>query len=114
MENNSIAWLNFPDGLHTYGIQILSNNPVMIYDFKRSLINYCNRFNCKYFIQGEDLANVGRVSWLFIEFFGEANQDKILGVVNQFSKYWYDDLYNHEVLWTNHPTRDILIALNLL
>ena len=115
MNNNnniSIAWLKYPDNIHsTYGIQILSNNPVLIYQFQNSLINYCNRSNCKYFIQGKDLS--GKINWLYFEFFGENNQNKILTVIEEFTKYWNEELYNNEVMAEN-PSSKLLYKLHLI
>lgn len=115
MENkiNVIAWLHNADGLHTHGIEILTLNNVLIVEMERILINTCKRFSCHYFVQGKRFGEYGKItSWLFVEFFGESDHDKILQVVESFGLYWQQELYNNSVL-LDEPTRELLESLDL-
>lgn len=107
-----IAWLNNQDSLHQYGIEILSKNSIQLLEVERILISICSRYDCKYFIQGKEIKGYNLNNWLFVEFLGENDQNKMLTVIQDFSIYWYDDLYNHEVLLFE-PSRELLKNLNL-
>ena len=110
--DKSIAWLTTPDNVHnTFGIEILSKNIVQLLEFRQTLENLCGRFSCHYFIQGWKVNHNG-VSWLYFEFFGEGNQEKILSVIEGFSSYWHDEIYNNEVLFFE-PDRSLLESLKL-
>jgi hypothetical protein len=109
---SSIIWLNEKNGLHTYGLQILSSDKYTVENFMYNQVkSLCEKFNCKYYFQGQSLRDYG-VSWAFIEFLGEGNQDTILKIIEEFNILYGIAYYNKEVL-LNEPSRELLESLNL-
>jgi len=104
----SIVYLNSPDGIHnTYGISIIADSQQVAQDFKWHVIDVCEALNCHYFIQGQDFCPSGN-NWVYIEFLGEINIDRILKVISE-----YERIYKKEVLM-DVPSRELLISLKLL
>jgi len=103
----SIVYLNSPDGIHnTYGLSIMTDTKEIALDFRYHVLSICNSLKCHYFLQGEDL-NDNSTNWIYIEFFGEGDEDKILKVVSEYQR-----IYKKEVMM-EVPSRELLTSLKL-
>ena len=110
---SSLVWLNNHDSIHTWGIECLSTDKYTIENLVyNQVVNLCKKFNCHYFIQGLKLSDHG-VSWAFIEFFGEGNQDKILSVIEEFNRLYISGYGQEEILLTE-PSREVIKSLGLM
>lgn len=101
-----LAWINNHDSLHTYGIELMtdSNN---LDQLESDIIQICLSNSCKYFRQGKSN------NWLFIEFFGEGDHDKMLNVIIEFQKQLKNILYNNELL-SDEPSTELLKQLGFM
>jgi hypothetical protein len=112
-----LAWINInQNGLHTYGIELLTNSDNLGM-LEHEIIQICLDNGCRYFVQGksdrrEKSNNSKNCSWLFIEFFGEGNQDRMLDVFIDFQNKFEDALYNNQIL-SNEPSTELLKQLKL-
>jgi hypothetical protein len=98
--------------MHTYGLSLLTTDRNTAENFLyNQAIPLCKEFKCNYFIQGLDLRDYG-ISWVFVEFFGEGNQDTILKVIEEFNKKFGYAYYDDQILM-NEPTREFLVKIGL-
>jgi hypothetical protein len=109
----NLAWLNPHSSLHTYGIELMTKDPSFLVEFKIGIISTCNKLNCRFFLQGQNIEDWGSNSWLFVEFFGESSEDKILSVIDIVSKMFSNKLYNNEVM-LDEPERELFVKLGFL
>jgi hypothetical protein len=109
----SIVYLHSPDNIHEYGIEILTTDKYTAENFMfNQVIPLCCELKCNYFIQGQCLTDYGN-NWVFIEFFGEGNGDKILSLLEKFNKLYGNTYYNNEVIM-EEPSRKLLKQLGLM
>jgi hypothetical protein len=110
---SSLVWLHMRDGFHTYGLEILSPDKYTVENFVyNQVVEICHEVKVRYFIQGFAIRDWG-VSWAFVEFFGEGNQDKILEVIEKFNAL-YGSEYDGKEVQMEEPTREQLISLKLI
>jgi len=109
---SSLVWLNSENSIHTWGIQILSNDKYTVENFIYNQVkDICNQRDCRFFVQGLQLRDYG-TSWAFIEFLGEGDSDKILDVIDVFNRHYGKQYYNGEIMF-NEPSRELLVELGL-
>lgn len=108
--NTTILWLNPKTSLHTYGIHVLSYSESMAIDIMQFIKKTCIATDTRYFIQGQDF-HPGK-NWLFVEFFGEENHDKILNVIDRVNAEYHNYIFAGEVL-CYEPSRESLELLGL-
>ena len=101
---NSISWLHFPDGHHTYGIELQTQDSRLLESFERFVSQTCVNTSCAGHTQGKNSR------WIFFEFFGEGDENKILNVVELASKQFGDKLFCGEIL-IDEPGIEILKEL---
>jgi hypothetical protein len=102
-------------GFHTYGISILTTDKSTAENFMYNEIpTLCEKYNANYFIQGNDIKDHG-VSWVFVEFFGEGNPDKILNILLDFNQYYcYSGIYYGDCVLMDDLSRELLESLKLI
>lgn len=112
--SNSIVYLNSPDGIHnTYGISILTKDKYTAENFLYvEILPLCKKLACRYFIQGLDITEF-KTSWVYVEFFGEGDENKILNLIQEFNKTYGYIYYSGEVLF-EEPSTELLRDLNLI
>lgn len=70
----------------------------------------CIDTDARYFIQGQDF-RPGK-NWIFVEFFGEEDSDKILNIIEKVNSVYKDYIFCGEVL-LYEPSRESLEYLGL-
>jgi hypothetical protein len=115
----SLIWFSYPNCGHTYGIELMTTNKPTAENFLyNEIIPLCKEVDCDYFVQGLQLRD-NMPSWVYVEFFGEGDFDKILSVIQKFNeKYYnrkmvYNAYYGNEILWDD-PTKELLKELKLM
>jgi hypothetical protein len=112
----SLVWLHSVDGIHTYGLECMSNesnSAEIIESFVYAQVKpLCVNLDVNYFIQGYS-SNLHSPSWAFVEFFGEGDQNKIIKLIDEFNKM-FGGLYYGKEVQMQEPSRNQLIHLGLI
>ena len=109
---STLVWFE-KSPMHTWGLRMQSNNKPTVEDFVyNQVVPTCEKFDCKYFIQNFQVRDFG-VSYAFVEFFGEASEEKILSVVEEIEKKYAHGYHNGEILCES-PSIGLLKELKLI